>query len=370
MKNNRLTISAFKSSKNLFKIVGFFILAILLFLSCVGSSNNEVPNPTPSNLVFAVEILGTTTPNPNGDGSGKVILNFSAENATSYKINLGNGKVLETSAKTIPYTYIGKGTNTYEIFVSAYNADKFISASKTITIYGAPDLVWADEFNKDGSPDNTKWGYDLGAGGWGNNESQHYTDRAENVIVEGGSLKITAKKEAYQGSQYTSARMLTKGKFDFKYGKVEVRAKLPKGGGTWPAIWLLGSNISTVDWPNCGEVDIMEHAGNRQGIVSSAMHTPSSYGNTINKGSQTLTNVSTDFHVYAVEWTSEKMIFSVDDKVHYTYNPATKNSSTWPFDAKQFLILNVAMGGTFGGAIDPAFTQSSMEIDYVRVYQQ
>jgi len=284
MKNSSLTISAFKNSKNIFKIQVFSILAILLFLSCDGSSNNDEANSTPSNLVFTAEVLGTTTENPNGDGSGKVILNFSAENATSYKINLGNGQILETSAKTIPYTYIGKGTNTYEIFVSAYNSDKFISASKTITIYVAPALVWADEFNTNGSPDTTKWGYDLGAGGWGNNESQYYTDRAENVIVKDGFLKITAKKEDYQGSQYTSARMLTAGKFDFKYGKVEVRAKLPEGGGTWPAIWMLGSNINSVGWPACGETDIMEHAGNRQGAVSSAMHTTSSSGNTVNHG--------------------------------------------------------------------------------------
>jgi beta-glucanase (GH16 family) len=369
MKNNRLTISAFKSYKNLLKMEVFSFLTILLFFSCDGSSNNELPNSTPSNLVFSVEVLGTTTQNPNGDGSGKVILNFSAENATSYKINLGNGQVLETSAKTIPHTYIGKGTNTFEIFVSAYNAGKFISASKTITVYFASALVWADEFNTNGSPDNTKWGYDLGAGGWGNNESQYYTNRSDNVIVEGGFLKITAKKEDHQGSKYTSARMLTAGKFDFTYGKVEVRAKLPEGGGTWPAIWMLGSSINTLGWPACGEVDIMEHAGNRQGTVQSAMHTPSSSGNTINHGSQFISTVSTEFHVYGIEWTPEKMMFSVDGVVHYTYNPPTKNSSTWPFDADQFIILNVAMGGSFGGNIDPEFTSSTMEIDYVRVYQ-
>jgi len=369
MKNNRLTISAFKSSENLFKIEVFSIFAILLFFSCDGSSNNDETNSTPSNLVFSVEVLGTSTSNPSGDGSGKVILNFSAENATSYKVNLGNGQIIETSAKTIPYTYIGKGTNTYEIFVSAYNADKFISSSKFIIIYVAPALVWADEFNTDGGPDNTKWGYDLGAGGWGNNESQYYTKRSDNVIVEGGFLKITAKKEDYQGSQYTSARMLTAGKFDFKYAKVEVRAKLPEGGGTWPAIWMLGSSINTIGWPACGEIDIMEHAGNRQGTVQSAMHTTSSSGNTINLGSQFISTVSTEFHVYSVEWTSEKMVFSVDGVAHYTYNPPTKNSSTWPFNANQFIILNVAMGGSFGGVIDPEFTSSTMEVDYVRVYQ-
>lgn len=228
-------------------------------------------------------------------------------------------------------------------------------------------LVWAEEFDTDGSPCSDNWTYDLGAGGWGNGEAQYYT--RDNVVVNNGILKITAKKEVFNGSQYTSTRMLTKGKFQFTYGKVEVRAKLPKGGGTWPAIWMLGSNISTVGWPACGEVDIMEHVGNNQGTTQSAMHTPSSYGATVNLGSQYLNDVSTAFHVYSVEWTAKKMIFAVDGNVHYTYNPSTKNSDTWPFDANQFIILNIAMGGSFGGTIDPNFTESSMEIDYVRVYQ-
>ena len=228
-------------------------------------------------------------------------------------------------------------------------------------------LVWADEFEIDGSPCSDNWTYDLGAGGWGNGEAQYYT--RDNAVVNNGFLKITVKKEVFNGSQYTSSRMLTKGKFDFTYGKVEVRAKLPKGGGTWPAIWMLGSNIDTVGWPACGEVDIMEHVGNNQGTVQSAMHTPSSYGGTVNHGQQFLDDVSSEFHVYAVEWTSEKMIFSVDDVVHYTYNPSTKDNNTWPYDADQFIILNIAMGGGFGGAIDPNFVSSTMQIDYVRVYQ-
>jgi len=163
--------------------------------------------------------------------------------------------------------------------------------------------------------------------------------------------------------------MLTQGKFNFTYGRVEVRAKLPSGGGTWPAIWMLGSNITTVGWPACGEIDIMEHIGNNQGTVQSAMHTPSSYGGTVNKGSQFIADVSTNFHIYTLEWTSEKMVFTVDGVEHYTYNPSMKNSNTWPFDKTQFLLLNVAMGGSFGGNIDSNFTSSTMEIDYVRVYQ-
>jgi hypothetical protein len=355
----------------LHKIILTVLFFSMLLFSCGGGSDDSDPidTSTPSNLSLTANLVGATANNPNGDGSGVVIFNFSADNATSYKINFGNGETSETSSNSISYTYSGGGITNYNVFISAYKGNKFISKNITITIKVNTGLIFSDEFDSPGSPNTSKWTYDIGATGWGNNESQYYTNRTDNVVIANGILKIIAKKENYEGAEYTSTRMKTQGKFDFKYGKVEVRAKLPIGKGTWPAIWMLGSNITTADWPACGEVDIMEHAGNRQGIVQSAMHTLSSYGNTSNVGSQTLADVSTSFHVYAVEWTSEKMIFSVDGKVHYTYNPATKNSSTWPFDAKQFLILNVAMGGTFGGTIDPAFTQSNMEIDYVRVYQ-
>jgi beta-glucanase (GH16 family) len=156
-----------------------------------------------------------------------------------------------------------------------------------------------------------------------------------------------------------------------------VRAKMPTGIGTWPAIWMLGKNINepgafwtstygTVNWPACGEIDIMEHWGNNQNFVQSAMHTPSSFGNTINKGGQTISTVSSQFHIYTLEWTSERMIFSVDNVVHYIYNPIVKNANTWPFDAEQYLLLNIAIEPT----ISASFSQSSMEVDYVRVYQE
>jgi|FLOH01.1.fsa_nt_gi beta-glucanase (GH16 family) len=345
------------------------LISVFLTLSCGGSSSIEEVLNIPSNLSIEADIVGANPTNLNGDGSGTVVFSFSASNASLYKINLGNGEIIETSLGTITYTYTGSGTNTFQVHISAYNLDQFITKSITITIKINSGLLWSDEFNGNGAPDSSKWGFDIGAGGWGNNESQYYTSRSDNVIVEGGFLKITAKKESYLGAEYTSTRMLTMGKFDFTYGRVEVRAKLPTGIGTWPAIWMLGANFSSVGWPATGEIDIMEHVGKRQGWVSSAMHTPSSFGGTINHGEQFFDNVSTEFHIYSVEWTSEKMVFAVDGNVHYTYNPTTKNSDTWPYDANQFIILNIAMGGNFGGNIDPTFTQSSMEIDYVRVYQ-
>ncbi len=230
------------------------------------------------------------------------------------------------------------------------------------------ELVWADEFNTDGSPDASNWTYDLGTGenGWGNGEAQTYTDNAENVRIADGALIITAKKE---DTGYTSARIKTQGLFDFTYGRVDVRAKLPEGGGTWPAIWMLGSNFATIGWPASGEIDIMEAVGNNPGYVQAAIHTPSSYGDTENKGSTSVPDVYTEFHVYSVNWSPDQIAFLVDDEIYYTYKPETKNDDNWPFNANQFIILNVAMGGTLGGEISPDFTESSMEIDYVRVYQ-
>lgn len=229
------------------------------------------------------------------------------------------------------------------------------------------NLVWFDEFNTDGAPDPSKWVYDLGNGdnGWGNSEKQNYTNAASNVVVQGGNLKITAKKEASGGFNYSSARLKSEGKFDFTYGKVEVRAKLPIGGGTWPAIWMLGANYATNAWPACGEIDIMEHVGNSQNLIHGTLHYPGRSGGNANTGSKTIPNVSTEFHVYKAIWSPASVKIYVDTELIHS----VPNDATLPFNKDFFLILNVAMGGTFGGAIDSAFSQSAMEIDYVRVYQ-
>ncbi len=364
------------------------ILIILIFsflisgmvISCSGGSddgdNSDDEGPLvimPSNLTLSVDVVGTDGNNPSGDGTGVIQCTVSATDAVKYGFKFGSGEEIESFSGNIEHTYTVEGSNEYLVTVFAYSSTNHsISTFQTITVYVAengPQLVWFDEFNTNGAPDSTKWGYDIGGNGWGNGESQYYTSRSDNVIVEDGVLKITAKREDYQGSEFTSARMLTLGKYDFTYGRVEISAKLPTGGGTWPALWMLGSNFTSVGWPACGEADIMEHVGNNQGTVSSAMHTPSSNGNTVNHGDQYLADVSTAFHVYSVDWSNEAMVFSVDDVVHYTYDPAVKNASTWPFDADMFFIFNVAMGGSFGGNIDPLFTESTMEVDYVRVYQ-
>jgi hypothetical protein len=224
------------------------------------------------------------------------------------------------------------------------------------------NLVWSDEFNTDGAPDPTKWVYDLGAGGWGNSEAQTYTNSANNVIVQGGNLKITAKKE---GSGYTSTRLKTDGKYKFTYGKIEFRAKLPLGGGTWPAVWSLGSDYATNSWPACGEIDFMEHRGNTPNVIHGTLHYPGHSGGNPNTGTTTITNASSEFHVYKTVWSATSVKFYIDDNLYHSF----ANDNTVPFNKDFFLILNVAMGGTFGGTIDPTFTQSSMEVDYIRVYQ-
>jgi beta-glucanase (GH16 family) len=247
------------------------------------------------------------------------------------------------------------------------------------------DLVWADEFGTNGAIDSEKWFRQTqlpGGGNWFNGEEQHYTNRNENSFVYNGFLNIVAIKEPFtdQGEtkQYTSARLNSK--YAFTHGRVDVRAKLPFGDGTWPAIWTLGKNINedgaywdnegfgTTSWPASGEIDVMEHGLHAINEVSSALHTPSSYGNTINTATRTLPNVAENFHVYSMNWSPDQITFLIDGVGYYTYNPAVKNDSTWPFELDQYLLLNIAMGGV-SGAIDPNFDQSRMVIDYVRVYQ-
>lgn len=249
------------------------------------------------------------------------------------------------------------------------------------------NLVWSDEFDTNGAVNSTKWHHQtqLPAGGsWFNGEVQHYTDQLTNSFVNAGFLNIVAKKEPYtsQGitKQYTSARLNSK--FAFLYGRVDIRAKVPTNQGTWPALWMLGKNVNedggffdstfgTTDWPACGEIDIMEHGITQSqpiNYVQSALHTPSSFGNTTNIGGTIANNLGSDYHVYSMNWSPFQITFLLDGVAYYTYNPAVKTPSNWPFNAEQYLLLNIAMGGV-AGTIPSSFTQASMEIDYVRVYQ-
>jgi len=327
---------------------------------------------TPSNLVLTANIEGADTNNPYGNGTGIVNFNAQATDAVSYGFVINGASEVQSTDGTYQYTFNSvEGIENHDVRVVAYSSTGD-SADLTDTIpvafyIGAPP-TWADEFFQDGSPNSENWTYDLGAGGWGNNESQTYTNNSSNVKVEDGLLKITAKAN---GSGYTSSRLKSQGLFKFTYGRVDVRAKLPSSAGTWPAIWMLGSNFTTVSWPRCGEIDIMEQTGTDKNKVLGTCHwfdtASSSYaGYGLDT---TVSNTSSEFHVYSVEWNANSITIFVDDVQYYVLSSGSSSIANTPFDKDFFLILNVAMGGTLGGNIPANFTEDSMEIDYVRVYQ-
>ncbi len=238
------------------------------------------------------------------------------------------------------------------------------------------ELVWSDEFDYEGAPDETKWGYDTGGSGWGNNELQYYTE-GENVTVADGVMTIEARKEDKGQREYTSTRLVSRGKGDWLYGKFEICAKLPKGKGTWPAIWMLPTDWKYGDWPASGEIDIMEHVGYDQNRIHGSVHTKSYYHSigTQKTKSIMVDDVSEEFHVYALEWLPDKIIVSVDGEAYFEFEPTKyKTNPTfeeWPFDKRMHLLINFAVGGNWGGArgVDESIYPQEFVIDYVRVYQ-
>jgi beta-glucanase (GH16 family) len=249
-------------------------------------------------------------------------------------------------------------------------------------------LVWSDEFNAAGAPDPAKWSYEEGF--VRNREAQYYTRaRSENARVENGVLIIEARKERFPNAAhragstdqrrgpeyagYTSASLITQGKAVWRYGRFEVRARLPTGRGAWPAIWMLGANIREVGWPRCGEIDIMENVGFDPDTIHANIHTESyNHVRKTNKGSRTMIPRPHDsFHVYAVEWFEDHMDFFVDERKYFTFVNGKTGADAWPFDQAFYLILNVAIGGSWGGAkgIEDSIFPQRMEVDYVRVYQ-
>ncbi|MFT6192547.1 MAG: beta-glucanase (GH16 family) [Polaribacter sp.] len=317
-----------------------------------------------------------------------ISFNFKDDNFSNYDSSAQNPTDRTDFDRILIQVNGENNTDTVTAYIDDFLYDGTVTAndnSNTGPVFD--NLVWSDEFDGEAGQivavDSNKWFHQIqlpAGGGWYNNELQHYTNRIENTFINNGVLSIVAKKENFtdQGhtKSYTSARLNSK--YAFTYGKVEVRAKMPFGTGTWPAIWMLGKNITedggywrseygTTPWPACGEIDIMEHWGKNQNFISSAMHTPSSHGGTVNHGGQVIPTASTAFHVYELIWTSERMVFSVDGITHYIYNPETKNDETWPFYEDQYFLLNIAIEA--GGAAEN-FTESAMEIDYIRVFQE
>jgi beta-glucanase (GH16 family) len=258
------------------------------------------------------------------------------------------------------------------------------SENEKQTVITKTKLVMSEEFNTDGAPDTAMWTNNIGTGanGWGNNELQYYTARPQNIIVENGMLKITAIKEQYMGAAYTSARIISKGKFEKKYGRIEARIKMPLGQGIWPAFWMLGSNIetavevpddpNTVSWPACGEIDIMEYLGNNPLRIFGTVHGPLySGGESISKNFY-LSNsrFDTEFHVFGIEWDKDNINFYVDDFLYHSVKPSDVPGD-WVFNQSFYLILNVAVGGNLPGNPNPQTTSfpQSMLVDYIRVYE-
>lgn len=233
--------------------------------------------------------------------------------------------------------------------------------------------VWSDEFDYSGLPNAGKWAYDLGGSGWGNNELQYYTNSLNNASVGNGMLTITVRKEAFGGREFTSARLVSKGKGDFLYGRFEVKAKLPSGKGTWPAIWMLPTDLAYGGWPKSGEIDIMEQVGYDQNRVHVTVHTEAyNHGIKTQRGTNKIVDTSSsEFHLYRIDWTPNAITGYIDDQQMFEFLNEGKGSPVWPFDKKFHLLLNIAFGGNWGGAqgIDAAILPQKMDVDYVRVYK-
>lgn len=370
------------------KVTFIFNLSVLVLLTAYGCSSSDsedinTPNNNnntiiPTNLVVSLDIQGQDENNPNGDGSGVFNMLANANNAVRYGFKVGTADEVDSPSGNFTYTVNTQGLNQFPVTIYAYStSENSISKIQNITIFveandsgnggsGNNDvLVWSDEFNGSGAINTNNWTYEIGGGGWGNQEVQSYTNSLNNVYKENGILKIKVIKES--NNTYTSGRIITKNKFDFKYGRVDIRAKLPTIAGTWPALWMLGANINSVSWPSCGEIDIMEQFEDKSYVQSTCHWQSSSTTNyaPVSYGLPVDLNTPTEFHIYSLIWSEGSIKTLLDGNQFYAMN----TNSTMPFDASFFFIFNVAMGGTNGGTIDPNFTSDAMEVDYIRVYQ-
>ncbi len=305
---------------------------------------------------------------------------------TVTNVNFFDGATLLGNDTNSPFSFAVIGASSGAHALKAVGRDStgnsVTSTVVNVSVTNTPvatgwQLVWSDEFTQaDGtSPNSSNWGFDVGGGGWGNNQLEYDTARTNNARIQGGQLVIEAKQESYMGNSYTSARMKTQGKWAWTYGRIEASIKIPKGQGIWPAFWMLGANIGSVGWPTCGEIDIMENIGNTadQGITHGTLHGPGYSGGGGLSGTYTLpggAKLSDAFHVFAVEWTTNQIKWYMDNVQYFTLTPANlPGGSTWVFNAPQFILLNLAVGGNWPGNPDgtTVFPQQ-MLVDYVRVY--
>ena len=369
----------------MFLIQRFLVLSLLCLTLMAGfNSCEEKPIDQvvlPQNLTWSIDYA--TSP------KGKVTVTMKADNANYYTAifsDLNGDNAVETPTGIASYSFAKDGH--YLLTLKAHtSAADYIKATDTIRIeavtlndgyvtplaYSGYKLAWADEFSGD-ALDLSSWVYDVGngSGGWGNNEWQYYTSGTSNCNVANGKLIITAKKESQGGSNYTSARIKTLGKREFQYGRIDIRARLPKGQGIWPALWMLGANFPSAGWPVCGELDIMELIGHQPNRVHGTAHFGSAPPSTQRTASYGLSsgNFSDAFHVFTLKWENNLVEWYVDDVKFHTLTPAN-TGGIYPFNQKFFFIFNVAVGGNWPGYPDATtvFPQT-MEVDYVRVFQK
>lgn len=351
----------------------------MTILACKDSTEDDNSSGEISNFQVQIDIVDGST--------GLINVTASADNVSQFEYDFGDGSVLSTSNGFIEYTYTSGGF--YTVIVKAFESSgRFLKYEESIVVdlgnpdnllpgytsalsYDGMDLVWADEFSGN-VIDGSIWVHELGNGcpslcGWGNNELQYY--RAQNTTVANGVATIEARGEAFGNNNYTSSRLKTQGKYSFKYGRVDIRAKMPHGKGLWPALWLLGNNINEVSWPDCGEIDIMEMIGDKESITYGTAHwdfenTYASSGGNYNNGE----DLDQEFHVYSIDWDPQRIIWFLDDKEYYTLSITDPEMSE--FHQPFFFILNVAVGGNWPGQPDSATEfPTSMEVDFVRVFQ-
>lgn len=378
------------------------ILLCLIMLSIVMTACNvdeqtETPVETPTET--PTEIEEKATPEFFGEADVTFNLNYGEELDPMKGLEVwANGSDIselvvwtiydlndnEAQINSISLSYGGLYRVDYYIPATATN--KKATFTRTITVgVGYRDfiydeenltynLVWSDEFDSE-QLDTSKWNYEIGngSGGWGNNELQYYTNSTKNCFIEDGVLNIKAIKEPQSNFSYTSSRITTARKADFKYGRFEARMIIPSGRGIWPAFWMMPTNSVYGGWPNSGEIDIMEHVGYDPNKIHCTVHNQDGNGgNGRQKGSSIiLDDIYTNYHVYAVEWFPDAMKFYVDDKLVFKYSPNTRTQANWPYDQEFYMILNVAVGGNWGGAqgVDTSIFPQTLKVDYVRVYQ-
>lgn len=308
----------------------------------------------------------------------------SLKKGETYQLSYGNTYDLDvtwsssdesiaTVSQTGLVTALKGGNATITLSTNVGSVTALVAVEHT---WGEYQLVWSDEFDGT-SLDESNWTPQTGGGGWGNQEAQYYTDRSENLRVEDGCLVIEARKESYGGNEYTSARIYSKGKREFTYGKLEANISLPSGVGTWPAFWTLGNRGS---WPNCGEIDIMEHTGSVPNRIFGTLHTlKDRSGSKSSRAYTGISNIENNFHVYGVEWTKEEksgkdvIRFYIDNVVYSEQvEEVIDDDDYWPFNRPNYFIINLALGGTLGGNIhDDMFASPVlMKVDWVRVYQR